>query len=126
MGTFATPFDVQASWVSTTPLPDDTAIQVWISRAERLIRRRVPDIDNRVERDNLYRETVVDVVVDLVSGVLRNPDQIRSIQENNGPTSGGITFSGDSPGALILSTDHLRALGVLGRERRARTVETWH
>ena len=127
LGPYAEVEDVRSAWLSTRPLPtDDTVIQYWIDRATRVLVNRVPNIEELITSGRTTRDIVADVVVDLVTEVLRNPDRLRSIQETNGPTSGGVTFAGDAPGALVLTAQHLKDLGVTrGNMRRAGTVPTW-
>lgn len=107
---WATPADVIDSWVGKNAPTDEAKVQAWIDRAERLIRRRLPDLQARLD-DELdmeppttdLRDTVVDVVVAMVTEVFRNPEGMRSIQTATGPYSSSQTFGGDNPGKLVLS-----------------------
>lgn len=121
MASWTTPEDVIDAWIGEGA-PDDTAkIQSWIDRAERLIRRRVPDLQERIDaeaelvppRTDLL-ETARDVTVSMVTRVFRNPEGIR--QTNQTTTTGPFsdtksqTYGGDVPGGLGLTDEELGAL----------------
>ena len=104
----------------------DEQVRYWLERAERAILSEVPDLESRIASGVTSEDEARGVQIDLVLGKLDNPRGIRSIQETNGPTSGSVTFGGESPGSLTLTRAHLRALGGASRKRRAaRTVPTW-
>lgn len=118
--------DVQNAWLSQTPLPSDMSVETWISRAERYLISQVRDLPDRIEAGRTTEDDVRDVIVDLVIDVLINRERIRTVQESNGPTSGSVTFGGDSPGKFSLTDRQLRQLGVLTTSRRkSRSVDTW-
>lgn len=118
--------DVQNAWLSQTPLPSDMSVETWISRAERYLISQVRDLQARIEAGRTTEDDVRDVIVDLVIDVLINRERIRTVQESNGPTSGSVTFGGDSPGKFSLTDRQLRQLGVLTTSRRkSRSVDTW-
>lgn len=118
--------DVQNAWLSQTPLPSDMSVETWISRAERYLISQVRDLPARIEAGRTTEDDVRDVIVDLVIDVLINRERIRTVQESNGPTSGSVTFGGDSPGKFSLTDRQLRQLGVLTTSRRkSRSVDTW-
>ena len=104
------PEDIIDSWVGAGVPTDKAKLQVWIDRAERLIRKRVPDLQTRidaeaelvpVETDLL--DTTKDVVIEMVTEVFKNPDGMRSLQTTTGPFTNSTTFGGDNPGKLTLS-----------------------
>lgn len=104
----------------------DEQVRYWLERAERAILSAIPDLESRIASAITSADEARGVQIDLVLGKLDNPRGIRSIQETNGPTSGSVTFGGESPGSLTLTREHLRALGGASRQRRAaRTVPTW-
>ena len=71
-------------------------------------------------------ESPADVQVDLVLSKVGNPGGIRTIQESNGPTSGSVTYGGDTPGEMALTAAQIKALGGGAIVRRqAGTVNTW-
>ena len=113
---WATPDDVIASWIGDDVPTDTDLIQRWIDRAERLLRREFPDLQDRIDScdEPDLEATVVDVVVAMVTRVFRNPSGHRSVsgQETTGQFSGSntITFGGENPGALGLLDDERDAL----------------
>ena len=113
---WATPDDVIASWIGDDVPTDTDLIQRWVDRAERLLRREFPDLQDRVDSGDEpdLEATVVDVVAAMVTRVFRNPAGHRSVsgQETTGQFSGSntITFGGDNPGALGLLDEERDAL----------------
>lgn len=115
------PEDVTEAWIGSDAPADDVLIQNWIDRAERLIRRTVTDLQDRIDaeaeevppRTDLL-DTAVDVTVAMVIRVFRNPEGIR--QTNQTTTTGPFsdtkmqTYGGDVPGGLGLTDDELAAL----------------
>lgn len=104
------PNDVIDSWVGGNMPSDASKLQVWIDRAERLVRRRVPDLQTRIDLEAEVDppvtdliDTAKDVVIEMVTEVFKNPDGKRSIQSASGPLSESTTFGGDNPGKLFLS-----------------------
>ena len=72
---WATPANVIDSWVGKNAPTDAAKVQVWIDRAERLIRRSLPDLQPRLDAEieaepttTDLRDTVVDVVVSYRGG----------------------------------------------------------
>ena len=113
---WTTPDDVIASWIGDDVPTDADLIQRWIDRAERLLRREFPDLQDRIDSGDEpdLEATVVDVVAAMVTRVFRNPSGHRSVsgQETTGQFSGSntITFGGDNPGALGLLDEERDAL----------------
>lgn len=118
---WTSPQDVTDAWIGEGVPTDDVSIQNWIDRAERLIRRRVPDLQERLdaEADEIppraeLLDTARDVTVSMVIRVFRNPEGIR--QTNSTTTTGPFsdtrmqTYGGDVPGGLGLTDDELGAL----------------
>lgn len=121
MASWTKPEDVINAWIGDDE-PDDTEkVQVWIGKAEREIRRKVPGIQARIDaekaetptRDDLLMDAI-DVAVAMVTRVFRNPIGARTVSENigTGPMSEGksITLGGDVPGSLTLTDDELSKL----------------
>ena len=121
MASWTTPEDVTDAWIGEGAPSNEESIQNWIDRAERLIRRRVPDLQERLDAeaeevpprtDRL--DTARDVSVAMVIRVFRNPEGIR--QANTTTTTGPFsdtrmqTYGGDVPGGLGLTDDELGAL----------------
>lgn len=111
MVAWASPEDILDDWIGDD-LPDNPKLlERWISRAQRLIRREFPAISERIaagEPD--LAENVRDVIVSMVTRVLRNPEGIRSRSETDGSFTGSITFGGDNPGGLVLTDEERRTL----------------
>ena len=124
---WATPDDVTSADIGgvANGLADDR-IQYWLGRARRAILAAVPDLEVRVAAGRVAVEAPADVQVDLVLSKVGNPGGIRTIQESNGPTSGSVTYGGDTPGELALTAAQMKALGGGAIVRRqAGTVNTW-
>lgn len=117
MASWTTPADVTGAWIGEGAPTDDTLVQTWIDRAERLLRRRVPDLQARIDdeaaeeppRTDLVTNTV-DVVVAMVTRVFRNPEGIRQQQVTTGPFTGSRTYGGDTPGGLEPTEDEIADL----------------
>lgn len=118
---WTTPQDVTDAWIGEGVPTDEVSIQNWIDRAERLIRRRVPDLQERLDAEadedpprTELLDTARDVTVGMVIRVFRNPEGIR--QTNQTTTTGPFsdtkmqTYGGDVPGGLGLTDDELGAL----------------
>jgi len=104
------PDDVIDSWVGSNAPTDTARLQIWIDRAERLVRRRVPDLQARIdgEADAIppvtdLLDSTCDVVIEMLTEVFKNPDGKRSVQSSTGPFSDNVTFGGDNPGKLVLT-----------------------
>lgn len=107
---WVSPADVIDSWVGGNMPADASKLQVWIDRAERLVRRRIPDLQTRIDLEAELDppvtdliDTAKDAVIEMVTEVFKNPDGKRSIQSASGPLSESTTFGGDNPGKLFLS-----------------------
>ena len=109
--------DVVDAWIGDDAPDNDERLGRWVQRAERKIRREVPGITGRLaasgpDQEPDLPELVRDVVIDMVTSVYRNPEQIRQMQDSTGPFSGSVTFGGENPGALVLTRDHLSTLAL--------------
>lgn len=106
------PSDVIQDWIGSNIPTDEALVGRWVAKAERMLRREFPTLDQRLgsgqEPDLLA--TVKDVVGAMVSRVFRNPEGIRQMQETDGSFTGSITFSGDQPGGLVLLDSERDAL----------------
>lgn len=121
MASWTTPADVTDAWIGEGAPADDELVQNWIDRAERLIRRTVTDLQERIDAEaeevppsTDLLETARDVTVAMVIRVFRNPEGIRQTNETTtaGPFSGtrSQTFGGEVPGGLWLTDKELSAL----------------
>jgi hypothetical protein len=120
--------EVIAAWVGIDA-PDDLAkVDVWIGKAERHLKSKVPGLQARldvtpvVEPDLL--DNIKDVVTAMVQRVFRNPEGVRQRQEGTGPFTGSVTYGGDQPGALSVTADELALISPSGSNRGAFTVDT--
>lgn len=104
--------DVIDSWIGPGA-PNDTAlVDTWIGRSERMVRRSVPDLQERMDAEEELipsstdlLELTRDVVIGMVTRVFRNPEGKRSIQSASGPLSESTTFGGDTPGGLVMTSE---------------------
>ena len=114
---WTTAADVTDAWIGEGVPTSAEKIQLWIGKAEREIRFRVPDILARiaaeaaevVPRTDLL-EAARDVTVSMVTRVFRNPEGIRQANETTGPFTTSRTYGGDVPGGLGLTDDELAKL----------------
>ena len=100
------------SWIGDNLPTDHALVGRWIARAERMLRREFPTLQQRVDNGDEpdLLETVKDVVTAMVTRVFRNPEGVRQMQETDGSFTGSITFSGDQPGGLALLDSERDAL----------------
>lgn len=111
------PKDIIDSWVGPG-VPDDPAkLQIWIDRAERLVRRNVKALQERIDAEADLIPPVTDlldaardVVISMVTEVFKNPEGKRSIQQTTGPFSENVTFGGDNPGKLVFLPEYANQL----------------
>lgn len=113
--------DVIDSWIGSDGPTDVASIEVWVGRAERLVRSVVPDLQARLDVEAALvppvtdlLDSVRDVVVSMVERKFRNPEGVRTRQESTGPFSGSVTLGGDQPGELWLTDEEKRRLGAGG------------
>ena len=105
------------SWIGADAPTNTDLIDMWLGKAEREIRYRVPDIQARIDaemeeipgRTDLL-EAARDVTVAMVTRVFRNPDGVRQANETTGPFTKSVTYGGDIPGGLTLTDDELARL----------------
>lgn len=111
MATWTTAQDVLDAWIGEDAPTDTALVGIWVGKAERLIRFRVPGIQDRItaaEPDLL--ENVMDVVTAMVQRVFRNPDGTRQRSTTTGPFTESQTYGGDMPGGLGVTDDELLLL----------------
>lgn len=119
--------EVVAAWIGDDAPTNTALVDVWIGKAERLLRAKVPTLDARLavspvtELDLLGN--VKDVVTEMVQEVFRNPEGVRQRQEGSGPFTGSVTYGGDKPGALRVTADQLELLAPAGASTGAYTVD---
>lgn len=111
------PADVTSAWIGEDVPTDLALVQVWLGKAEREIRFRVPDIQARIDAQAALvppstdlLDAAKDVAVSMVMRVFRNPDGIRQRNTTTGPFTESATYGGDQPGALALTADEFAKL----------------
>lgn len=112
MATWTSPESVIGSWIGEDRPTDENLVEVWVGRAERLLRKKKGiGLSPRIEagEDDLL-ETVQDVVSNMVQRVFRNPRGTRSTNTATGPFSESETFGGDQPGYLWVTDEELASL----------------
>lgn len=92
MATLATSDDVEAAW---RPLTDDerSRADALIDRASRKIRRRWPDVDDRIAAGTLDAGDVADVVAEMVQVAMTQTPGVVQTNEAAGPFSQGVTYT---------------------------------
>lgn len=125
---WTTAAEVVAAWIGDDAPTDTALINVWVGRAERLLRAKVPGLQLRLEADPVTEldllDNVKDVVTSMVQRVFRNPEGVRTRQESTGPFSGSVTLGGDQPGELWVTDDELSRVSAAGVNRGAFTIDT--
>lgn len=111
------PAEIIDSWVGSGVPTDTEKLQVWIDRAERLVRRHIKDLQERIDAEadldppsTELLDTARDVVVTMVTEVFKNPEGRRSIQHSAGSFSESTTFGGDNPGKLAFLREYMDLL----------------
>ena len=119
--------DVIDSWVGPDAPTDSTLVTTWIDKAERLLRSKVPGLVERMDAGSTPEPDLLgniqDVVTEMVQEVFRNPERIRQRQEGSGPFTGSVTYGGDQPGALRVTTEQIALLSVPGVSTGAFTID---
>lgn len=98
---YASESDVQAV---LDPDPDKLLKQV-----EAILKSRIPDLDERVEKDEDYRERVIAVEASAVARIMRNPEGL--MQESEGNYTVMLQSSAAS-GQMLITDEEWRWLGV--------------
>lgn len=80
--TYATVDQVGTELGRTIVEPEKAQIQQWLDKVERLIKTRLPDLDQRVTSGLLDRETVADIEVDAVTRKALNPQGLRTFSRS--------------------------------------------
>lgn len=80
---YATPSDVAVRWARTPSEEESDLIAVRLSDIERIIRKRIPDLDDRILSGDLDVDDVVQVESDAVLRLIRNPEGFVSETDGN-------------------------------------------
>jgi hypothetical protein len=103
MSDLATQDVLEKAWRPLTAAERPRA-EYYLGKASRRIRRRWPDVDDRMAAQTLDSEDVEDVVVQMVLAVLDGPPirGAKSFSEGVGPMSRSATFIGGSADPLVI------------------------
>ena len=125
---WTTSFEVTAAWIGDDAPSDAALVDVWIGKAERFLRAKVPSLQARVDADPVTEPdllgNVQDVVTAMVQRVFRNPEGVRTRQESTGPFGGSVTYGGEMPGGLFVTDAELASISGVGSNLGAFTVDT--
>jgi hypothetical protein len=106
---YATPDDVATRWGRELSGEETNLVSVRLEDVERMIRRRIPDLEDQVASGQINVEDVVQVESDSVLRLARNPEGYKS--ETDGDYT--YTLSDDlSTGVLGITDDEWAILGV--------------
>ncbi|QFP95503.1 head-to-tail adaptor [Mycobacterium phage GaugeLDP] len=112
----ATADDVVTLWAKE-PEPEVMAlIERRLEQVERMIRRRIPNLDLRVAASPTFQADLVDIEADAVLRLVRNPEGYLS------ETDGAYTYQLQadlSQGKLVILDDEWEILGVRSMKRMA-------
>ncbi|SUA04010.1 Phage protein Gp19/Gp15/Gp42 [Mycolicibacterium fortuitum] len=108
--TYATTDDVAALWAKTLDAAETLMVQRRLEQVERLIRKRIPDLEARVS-DPDYLADVVQVEADAVLRAVRNADGLY------GETDGNYSvqyqrMDGETLGKVQILPEEWETLGV--------------
>lgn len=117
--------DVESRWLLDDDLPDAGRVEQLIADAEDAVLERVPNIQERLDRDLVPVERVKRVVASLVIEVLKNPRGFRQVSTTTGPYTDSETYGGDSPGAMVLTDAQVRSLAGGRLTGRPFTAPMW-
>jgi hypothetical protein len=119
------PADVIGSWIGDDAPSDEALVVIWIGRAERLLRKKMPGLTARIDAAEVdLLETVQDVVSNMVQRVFRNPSGTRQTNITTGPFTESSTFGGDQPGYLWVTDEELASLlGEVATSRSAFEID---
>lgn len=106
---YATAQDVATRWGRELTAEETSMVEVRLEDAERMIRRRIKDLDNQIQSGAINVEDVVQVESDCVLRLARNPEGYVS------ETDGDYTYrlsEAFAAGALGITDDEWAILGV--------------
>jgi hypothetical protein len=111
---YATVSDVAVRWARTPTTEEAALIAVRLADVERIILKRIPDLDTLIAAGTVDLATVVQVEADVVLRVIRNPDGFVS------ETDGNYTYQfsqSTRAGILELLPEEWALLGYVGSGR---------
>lgn len=99
------PADVETSLMRDLTETESQYVDELLERAERLLRARIPDLDQRAEEDQEFALLVADIEAEAVARVLRAPDNGIMRQEGEGNYSYSLNLQVASGLLDILDDD---------------------
>ncbi|WP_328589419.1 Gp19/Gp15/Gp42 family protein [Mycolicibacter terrae] len=81
--TYATADDVRVRLGKSLDPEEVTLVEIRLADVERMIRRRIPDLDDKVQEEDIDLADVVQVEADAVLRLVRNPDGLVSETDGN-------------------------------------------
>lgn len=111
---YATAQDVVILWAKEPEPEVMTLIERRLEQVERMIRRRIPDLDSKVAASETFEADLIDVEADVVLRLVRNPEGYMS------ETDGAYTYQLQtdlSSGKLEVLDDEWQTLGVFRLSR---------
>ena len=106
---FATSADVEAELLRPLTALETQYVGRMLDRVERLLRRRIPELDGRAADDAEFKALVIDVEAAAAARVFRNPEA--KIQESDGTYSYQLNRLAAS-GLLGILDDEWSLLGI--------------
>lgn len=106
---YATKEDVAVRWGRQLTPEDEAMVVQRLEDVERMIKRRIPDLDDKCANDPEYQTDVIQVEADAVLRLARNPEGYLS------ETDGDYTYmlqSGTASGSLEILPTEWETLGV--------------
>jgi hypothetical protein len=101
--------DVTTLWAKTPGTEITALINRRLEQVERMLKRRIPDLDAKVLADAVFEADVIDIEADAVLRLVRNPDGYMS------ETDGDYTYmlrSDLASGELTITPQEWEILGV--------------
>lgn len=80
---YATAADVSVRWARTPSDEESALIEVRLNDLERLIRRRIPNLDDKVDAGTIDVDDLIQVEAEAVLRLVRNPDGYLSESDGN-------------------------------------------
>lgn len=121
--TWTQPEDITSRWVGGDPPQNELLLTALIGDAEMLVRSEFPDIDQRIEDEEVTTQQIIFVTVSMVTRALKNPDGVRQVMEQTGPFNEQRMY--DRPGTIYMNDEERDLLGGSGAGgQKAFTINT--
>jgi uncharacterized protein YcaQ len=106
---YATAADVQAISGRTLDTAETALVERRLAQVERMILRRIPDLAEQIEAEDLDVADVIDIEAEAVWRVIRNPEGLYSEQDG----SYGYQLSREAAdNSLRITADEWQTLGI--------------